>query len=174
MTKRKKYTEEQKQKAIAIYVEHGRKEAEKQTGINGKTIGSWASRAGVATDADEKRRAATEAARAEAMRIGEEITLKLAQRAKWCLDQMDKEFTETVVDQKGFEHEITQRPKPADVKNYATAGAILIDKLHLRTGEPTSIVDSNVKTPDLKALAAQNKKNETVKQGLMAKVLGNG
>lgn len=174
MAERKKYTEEQKQNAIAIYVEHGRKEAEKQTGIKGKTIAAWTSRAGLATDTDENRQKAIDASRNERQKQKELMAQLFGERAVWCLQIMDKDFTETVIDQKGFEHEVTGKPKSADIKNLMVAAATGADKTLLLNGEATAINDTNLKTPDLKALYAQNQKNEAVKSGLMAKVMGNG
>ncbi len=177
MAKRKIYTEEEKQVAVAIYidVDRGPKAAEKETGINRKTIASWVSQRDLAKDLDEKRQRAVDAARNAMAFQKEKMAQLFGERAVWCLEIMDQEFTEIVIDQKGGEHVITGRPKSADVKNFMVAAATGADKTLLLNGEATAITESNVKTPDLKGLVAEQKqKNEAVKAGLMAKVLGQG
>lgn len=48
---RTRYDDEQKREAVELALEHGKAEASRRTGIPAGTIGSWMSRAGVATDA---------------------------------------------------------------------------------------------------------------------------
>jgi transposase-like protein len=174
MGTRKTYSKQEKEAAVAIYVEHGRKEAESQTGINGKTIAAWTSRAGLATDTDEKRKAAVEASKNARQLQKEQLAVMFGERAVWCLKIMDQDFTEIVVDQKGFEHEITSRPKSADIKNLMVAAATGADKTLLLNGDPTAINETNLLTPDLKALAAQNRRNAEIKASVAANVVGNG
>jgi transposase-like protein len=61
--KRREYTEEQKQAALAYYEQHGTSAASKHFDIPKGTINSWARRAGVRTVRNENAHAAREARR---------------------------------------------------------------------------------------------------------------
>jgi hypothetical protein len=151
-----KYPDDLRERALSLYIDAGVKAAALETGVPAKTISTWAWRAGLAEKASEKRQKAVVRSQEEFALARERIKVKLQDRAEWALDSMDREFTEVVVDQKGFEHAILQRPKPADVKNYATTAGIILDKLQLLTGGPTAVINETLNAPDLKALVRNN------------------
>jgi recombinational DNA repair ATPase RecF len=113
------YQPELKAQALAIYTDHGGAEASRETGVPATTIRSWAHRAGVATVATEKTRAATEAARLR----WKERRMELAHRVG---EQAEEALRRTAMEIKSG--------KTSDAKNMATALAILIDKAQLLTG----------------------------------------
>jgi hypothetical protein len=57
-------TDDQKQRALAIYVTHGPTEAGRQTGFSKASVCNWAKAAGVTTEAPHLARIATEVSRA--------------------------------------------------------------------------------------------------------------
>jgi hypothetical protein len=59
---RAQYTDEQRDKALSLYREHGPGEASRRTGVPSATIRTWANRAGIAGEVAGQRRAAVEAA----------------------------------------------------------------------------------------------------------------
>jgi transposase-like protein len=73
---RRAYTPEERAHALKLYREHGQAHASRETGIPPQTIGSWASRAGVRSDASARTAAATEAAAvlAEQRRAARKVT----------------------------------------------------------------------------------------------------
>lgn len=130
-----KYGEEQKAKALALYVEHGPREAARLTKIPQQTISRWAKAAGVRTEHTARTNAATEAATAERERSREDLRRRMLDRAHELLDWMN----EPQVDFKGQQAErvVYDRPPAQDQKALATAMAILLDKFRLEMGEAT-------------------------------------
>lgn len=167
---RQSYTDEQKETALAIYVERGVAAAASETGIIAETISSWASRAGLAVVANENRLMAIEASQTEFERRFANLKGRMLTEAEGALERIQKPFTKIVVDQKGGEHEIEALPEPADQAKLGTLFGILFDKLQLMTGGSTSNV--LIESPSLRALVAQqNAKNEEVKAALLASVI---
>jgi hypothetical protein len=117
------YQPELKAQALAIYADHGGAEASRETGVPATTIRSWAHRAGVATVATEKTRAATEAARLRWEERRLELAHQVGEQAEEALDRVAKEITSG---------------NAADAKNMATTLGILIDKAQLLTGGTTN------------------------------------
>jgi transposase-like protein len=135
MGERHSYTDEQKREALELYTEHGPAETSRRTGIARNTISAWASRAGVVRDS-AKNAAATKAAAQQAAAMRAKLRPLLLSKAIDLIGRMDEPHTE-YVGQQG--KEVTyQRPPASDCKNYATAAAILIDKLRLEEGKSTS------------------------------------
>jgi transposase len=164
------YTPEQRKSAVDLYVAKGLKQAAEETGINKRTIQGWASKAGRSAELSENRKAATEAAAAEFERRRENLKLRLINELEAALDDMRQPFTKTVVDQKGYEHEITNEPEPSDRAKLATAAGILFDKLQLATGSSTSNtqnVNIDIKAPNLKALISnKEQQNEAMRNAI--------
>ena len=170
MAKRKTYTPEEKERAIAIYVESGRKEAELQTGIKGKTIAAWVSRAELATVTSENRQKGLDEAKTARELQQERIYNKMRNKMESLLDDFDSEYRFVHVSKNGEVTEVNIKPQPADKAKLATAFGILFDKNQLATGGPTA--NTVTHAPDLTALVAQNKRNEIVKNEVAAQVLG--
>jgi transposase-like protein len=136
MAKRSTYTQEQREQALALYAEHGPAEASRRIGIPRATISKWASRAGLVTVGAQKTAAATKAATARAAEKRAALKPLLLDKATDLINRMDEPMTE-YVGQQG--KEVTyERPPASDCKHYATAAAILIDKLRLEEGQATS------------------------------------
>lgn len=136
MAKRRKYTDAERERAVALYVEQGPCAVEKQMGIAKSTVSRWAKKAGVGTDHAAKTREATEAAAEVAAGKRAEVRVKLLDKALDLMGRMDEEQVE-YVGQQG-KRVTYDRPNAADCKHYATAAAILIDKLRLEEGEATT------------------------------------
>lgn len=130
------YTDDEKQEALLLYVDHGPAEASRRSGINALTISSWAKRSGLHTNAVVKTKEATEAliARADSMRV--ELRVRMLAKALDLVDRMDAPHVEF----KGKDaNQVTYPVAPAGaVQNYATSVAILLDKYRLEVGEATT------------------------------------
>lgn len=131
---------EQKEHALAVYVEHGLAEAHRQTGIPKPTLHDWARRAGLdpsvlAAESGKLTLAATEArqVRCEAMRA--ELRERLLETAGTLLDRVDHPYFD--VRGKDAERIELPTPPPAGCRDYVVAAAVLIDKYRLETGEVT-------------------------------------
>lgn len=147
---RQRYTQQQRDEALALFVEHGPAEASRRTGIPDGTIASWAHRAGIASEAPERvapanaQRQATIATRKAA------LAERMLTKAEQILAQLDAQLIEKHVkvvsmgSQNGSEVEIVEvtydRPPTADQKRIVDAVAVLVDKLQLLTGEATTAV----------------------------------
>jgi len=150
------WPQEVKQAALRIFLEHGSSVASRQTGVPSGTIRYWANTDDPGAKAERvamqraARAEATEAERKEAERIEAEMLaasqvrqkLKraelhelLLERAVELLHRMDDEH----IDYRGKDARQVTFPKPgaADIKHYATAAAILLDKWRLENGEST-------------------------------------
>lgn len=115
-----RYTPEQRERALDLYREHGPREAARQTGVPASTITTWASRSNTSrTFETQKTQAATETLKTRAEQVRSEIRLLLVERAQDAL-------------------KLSSEASSLDMKNYATAAAILLDKYRLEVGEATS------------------------------------
>ncbi len=126
---------ERKTEVVAYAVDHGPAEAAKHYGIKATTVRSWCSRAGVATDASERTKAATESAQARRLAKREELRTLMIEKAVDLVHRMD----EVHIDYRGKDADQVTFPKaPAQAcQQYATAAAILLDKFRLEMGEAT-------------------------------------
>lgn len=136
MARPPRWTDEQRAEALALYREHGPAEASRRTGIPRGTISRWAANSGYERVRNEKVEAQTEQLRIAQEMLRQRIRTKLLAKADDLLDRMDaphKDFRgKDVV-------EVTwDKATSGDVKNYATAAAILLDKYRLEVGEPTT------------------------------------
>lgn len=141
MAKRKVYTDEQKQEALAVYKEKNARAASEATGIPLKTIASWAARAGLTSDANEKRIASRDKARLHFEARRENLKVLMVKEAERCL--VDMSGTVTTITKNG--EVVTHPPTPKDRQALGTTFGILFDKIQLATGRPTS----NTTTADI-------------------------
>lgn len=120
---RRIYTDDEKHRALELYVEHGLAEAVAQTGIPKGTVSSWVERTGLQTHADEQTAAAIEASKLR----WEERRLDLAHEMGRVAELALKVAGEQL-----------EAGKPRDAQAAATTMAILADKAQLLTGGSTS------------------------------------
>lgn len=140
--KRRLYKPEEKEQALALYVELGPKEASDQTKIPRKTISTWAKRAGLATKVVATTSAATDAAKAKAALTRETLRSELIEKALEILRRMDAEHIDFKVVGQGegvgaIEQVTYPKPTPSGVREYAVTVGILLDKYRLEMGEST-------------------------------------
>ncbi len=130
-----KYTDDQRRKAVNLYIQHGTAEAARQTGISGRTVTRWAKAADVSQDRTKTDAARQELARKNAERR-ERIKTSLLTKIEDLLGRMDLPH----IDFKGKDAQQVTYPTATsgDVKNYAVSVAVLIDKYRLEMGESTS------------------------------------
>ncbi len=135
MTKRT-YTEEQRDEACLVYVEHGPSEAQRRTGIPTSTLHDWAQQRGIRTVRNQKTAEATEAAALDARAKRASLQCLLLDRALDALERMDQEHK----DFRGKDAtEVSWDKAPSGaMKDYAMTAAILIDKLRLEEGSATA------------------------------------
>lgn len=156
-TGRTTYTDEQKTAALAVYVEHGPAEAERQTSIPRRTISSWARRTGVQTEAPEKTKAAVEAAALTIEQRKQALAGRLLTEAAALLDQLHAptvhreivklpgrivaEFDDAgePIYSSAWTVAEVHRPGPTtgEVKTLMIAAAIAVDKVQVLTGGAT-------------------------------------
>lgn len=108
------YTKADKEKAVALYLEHGAGHAAAQIGCDRTTIYAWLGSHNVGTKTSDERRQETEArhtARREALR--------------------------EVLADKALQLACALNPQDPNLRNIATAMGITIDKLRLELGEST-------------------------------------
>jgi transposase-like protein len=140
---RRSYSEEQKTRALELYQEHGVREAARQTQIPRTTIGAWATRLGLRTDAPQKTAAAVEAARAKRQLLREEANTLFAEQLVEALQRMNRPHLQPITVRDGREEgshvELVELPHPtaAGFRDYAVAAGILLDKIRLELGETT-------------------------------------
>lgn len=141
------YSEQEKTQALDLIREVGLAEAwRRMRHIPKPTLGSWAQKAGIHSDAAAKTALATEAAEARAKQLRAELRLAMLEKAVDLLQRMDAEHVEF----KGKDADMVTYPiAPASaVQNYATSVAILVDKYRLEAGEATSRNESRDITHD--------------------------
>lgn len=119
---RTRYDEARKAEAVELAVAHGKAEAARRTGIPAGTIGSWCSRAGLATVATERTAAATEANRQRWEERRSELVHRIGEIAEKALDEVNAQLDDG---------------KLRNAKDAATTMAILVDKAQLLSGGST-------------------------------------
>ncbi len=135
MTKRT-YTEEQRDEACLVYVEHGPSEAQRRTGIPTSTLHDWAQQRGIRTVRNQKTAEATEAAALDARAKRASLQCLLLDRALDALYRMDEPHT-AYVGKEGRAVTWDKAP-PEAMRHYATVAGIMIDKLRLEEGSVTA------------------------------------
>ncbi len=133
MTKRI-YTEDQRDEACLVYVEHGPSETQRRTGIPTSTLHDWAQQRGIRTVRNQKTAEATEAAALDARAKRVSLRCLLLDQALSALERMDEPHTEYV----GREAVTWEKAPAHAMKNYAMTAGILIDKLRLEEGSVTA------------------------------------
>jgi hypothetical protein len=145
-----KWTAEQKEEALGIYVASGPAEASRQTGIPAGLVSKWAQRAGMVSKAAKATSRATETAKANRevrkallaealLEDGEKLRKQLWAPAKvhnWGTVST-REGNATTTTTEWQEHEIAE-PTFADKRMILQAVATAIDKSQLLAGEATS------------------------------------
>jgi len=147
---RNTYTDEQRQEALALYVDEGPTAVEAALGIPKETVHYWATKEGLRTVRQAKTGAATQAVMADRALKRERLRTELVTKALDLLDRMDQPH----IDYRGKDAtKITFDRPPADAcKAYATAAAILLDKYRLEQGEATGRHEHTVETSTDRAL----------------------
>ncbi len=139
------YTVEQKQEAVDLYTTVGTAEAARQTGVTTRTITNWAKAAGVTSEeraktvkhVDKGRAAANEARR-------QRLRDTILEKAEDMLNRMDQAHHDFKVVGKRVEQVDWGQARSTDVKNYAVAFGVLLDKYRLEMGETTSRTEVSV------------------------------
>lgn len=132
--RRSRYSDAERQHALELIAQHGIAHAYRETGIHKSNLTRWAQRAGIDIGTLHREQTANAMAARQAKR--EEFRGLLLDKAVDMLHRMD----EPHIDFRGKDaHRVEfPRPAPEGCKAYATAAAILIDKLRLELGEATA------------------------------------
>jgi len=117
------YAPEQKEQALALYVEHGPADASRRCGIPSATIRSWAKRAHKSSPRAEHAVAGAQAARLSWAQRRAEVALRSGEAAAELIEKM------------------RQAPKPREAADWARAFAIAVDKAQLLDGGATGRVE---------------------------------
>lgn len=138
----RRYTDEQRTAALAIYEAKGPAEASRQTGIARGTISQWARRAAVTVTRTEQTRAATETARLTRVQRVAQLAADLLRDAERLRVQIwhPSEYLHWDKDMLIREH--LEQPTYGEQKEILLATAIAIDKSQLLAGAATSRVET--------------------------------
>lgn len=143
-----------KQQALNLYVTHGSIEASEQTGVPPRTIRHWANQADLAKARTQNLEAAALVLTARHHSMRQELRLRLIEKAVDMLDRIDQphEHIVTLTGATGEGAHVERLelalPTAGDVKSYATAFGILLDKYRLELGESTGRTE-HVGTDDI-------------------------
>ena len=131
-------TPETRTRAVHLYQTVGTAEAARQIGVTTRTVTRWAKQAGVVSEDRAKTvahvaegRAAANEARRQRLRD------KILAKAEDMLDRMDQPHHDFKVADKNIEKVHWEQARSGDVKNYAIAFGVLLDKYRLEMGEST-------------------------------------
>lgn len=138
---RRRYTEVERAEALEVYQRDGLAAAHQACSVPKQTITRWAREAGIDTPAvtvhaAQQTKAAVNQSLLKREQRREEFRTKLLEKAFDALNRMDHPH----IDFKGKDaQEVTYpKPSPSGFQAYATAAAILLDKLRLELGEATA------------------------------------
>lgn len=140
---RRVYTDDEKAEALELYAQHGAAETARRTGISLGTVKSWASRAGVATDAADVTRAATEVASARRSYVAEEFRTQMVETLA--------QIAETAA-QKELQVLASESPSLDKIVGARTRA---IHDLQLLTGAATGRTETIERTPEVEAELAK-------------------
>jgi transposase-like protein len=131
----RRYTPEQKAEALALYATDGPTAVADQLGIPKATVVGWARSNGVRTVRNERTAEAVEAARVDRELTRERLRDAMLAKALDLIGRMDEKH----IDFRGKDCTEVEFPKPSPsgCQAYATAAAILLDKVRLELGEVT-------------------------------------
>lgn len=132
---RRTYDDATKAAALELYTTHGPTAVQDQLGIPKATVAGWAASNSVRTVRNETTAAATEAIAADRALKREALREAMLDRALDLIGRMDEEH----IDFRGKDAKRVIFPKPSasGCQAYATAAAILLDKVRLELGEAT-------------------------------------
>jgi hypothetical protein len=132
-----------RKQALDLYVTHGSVEASEQTGVPPRTIRHWANQAELAKARTQNLEAGALVLAARHNSMRQELRLRLMEKAVDMLDRIDQphEHIVTLTGATGegahVERLPLDLPTATDVKSYATAFGILLDKYRMEMGEST-------------------------------------
>lgn len=115
-------------------------EVHAETGLPKSTLTRWARKAGVGTFHTEQTAHATEALAAQRALKREQMVDLLIDQANDLIHRMNEQhgvWMQVGGQSGGLEQVFYERATSADVRNYAVAAAVLIDKMRLELGEAT-------------------------------------
>lgn len=132
---RRTYTPEQKAEALELYATDGPTAVQERLGIAKATVSDWARANGIRTVRNERTAEAVEAARVDRELTREKLRDAMLAKALDLIGRMDEEH----IDFRGKDAKRVTFPKPSasGCQSYATAAAILLDKVRLELGEVT-------------------------------------
>jgi hypothetical protein len=139
---RQSYTPEQKRHALELVAAHGLAEAHRRSGIPKQTLSRWSSEEGV----DVGTYRAQTLAASEARRLSWE-----ERRTTITLDMGDAAADALRLVKRGLKDGISAAEasmSTADLKNYATIAAIMVDKAQLLTGGATTRAEHSLDPRD--------------------------
>ena len=146
------YTDQQRQQALDLYLQHGTAETARRLNIPKRTVRHWANQAQLAAARGENLEAAHRQLALQHEEMRQELRSRLLEQAIDALDHMNAPH----VDYRGKDvTKIVFAEAPADAwKAYAVTAEILIDKYRLEVGEATERVDNVrvVETPERLAM----------------------
>lgn len=153
---RRRYTDEEREAALALYAEQGPTAVQEQLGIPKQTVQSWARADGVRTVRNERTAEAVEAARLDRELTRERLRDAMLAKALDLIGRMD----EPHIDFRGKDVTKVTFPKASasGCQAYATAAAILLDKFRLEVGEATNRTETHTTDQldrDIEALLAK-------------------
>ncbi|HKU01389.1 MAG TPA: hypothetical protein VJQ80_01090 [Arthrobacter sp.] len=145
-----KYTQEQKDAALALYETHGPTAVQEQLGIPKTTVASWAKNAGVRTVRTEATRKAVEAKVVDGKLRRQNIAHRLYGQAEDILDVLEAEtFTTLLKGEYGSEHEGVLSFVPANERKtlIQALGSAMVTTAKLESidsADDTAVTDSVV------------------------------
>ncbi len=119
----RKHTPQQREQALALYVEHGPAEASRRCGVPSATIRGWAMRAGMSSPRAEQAKAGAQAAKLTWAQRRAEVALGSGEAAAELLTRIRK------------------TTKPREAADWSRAFAICVDKAQLLDGGATGRVE---------------------------------
>lgn len=124
-----KYTQAQRDEALALYETHGPTAVEKQLGIPKNTVAGWARKIGTRTVRPERVRAAIEAKVADGKLRRASIVQRLYGRTEKVLDRLEaSQYEYRMMGPEGSERVFDNDPPAGDERNLATSIAVYLDK----------------------------------------------
>jgi transposase-like protein len=129
------YTDEQKAEAVRLYVEEGPEEAAAAVGCSRRQVYRWLGSHNVTPKKPDQRRADTESRHIQRREELRDLLLDQALDMLHRMNEMHIEWREVDGQQEQIVHLVAGA---GEVKSYALAAGILIDKYRLEMGEATS------------------------------------
>jgi DNA-binding transcriptional MerR regulator len=133
-----------RQQAIDLYVTDGASEASRRTGVPVRTVRYWANAEALAAARDQRLTDGAARLAKQHAQLREEIRLRTLEVSADLLDRISAEHEKIVVLSGGpmnppfVERVPLELPEASDVKAYAVAFGVLLDKYRLEMGEHTT------------------------------------